>query len=214
MTEPNFDIPPVADIDTADWLRVESGGKLPYDNVRFSVMQGSDRLWACDGEYVACRPKGFHSATRERHERFLASGHYEHVGTFDDVQVFKLLPGSPFKRETKTFIPGRSLWSDIRGAAIAATARDWVLFHDILESIATGLKAAHAAAAAEGGDRNGHGVDAATMYQDALDQVFINIAHRRGPDRAEVDKGLASVRRARGLGSKVLVVPPTRQVIR
>src|SRR6186713_2238165 len=30
-----------------------------YDALRFQVMKGTHRVWACDGEYVACRPRDF-----------------------------------------------------------------------------------------------------------------------------------------------------------
>lgn len=182
--------------ESADWLGLEiPKAKIPYDEIRFSVMRGSQRVWACDGEYVACRPAAFNPATHQRHSNFLASGCYEHVGTFDDVQVFKLLDGSPFKRNDKTFIPGQNLHQDMRQAAIAACARDWVLYHDILDAIASGLKNAFT----EGFAR--------TVFQDALAQIFVHIQQRGGPTQAEVDAGLSNVRAKRGYGNKLIAVP-------
>lgn len=195
--EPNFDAPPVEG-ENLEWLRVESGGKMPYDNARFSVMQGTGRVWACDGEYVACRPKDFHSATADRHRRFLASGHYEHVGTFDDVQVFKLLPGSPFRRDTQTFLPQLNMFECMRQAQLAAVARDWVLFVDILEEIAARLK------------HHLHEAQAAVVYEDTLSGIFVGIQRRQGPSQAEVDAGVSNVRRQRGYQGKMIAVPAAR----
>lgn len=207
MTEPNFDLPPSVPEEAKaaedfDWLRIESACKLPYDKARFMVMQGTGRVWACDGEYVACRPGKFHSGTAARHQRFLESGHYEHVGTFDDVQVFKLLEGSPFRRDTATFLPQLNMFECIRQAAIAATNREWVLYVDILEEIAGRLKASL------------HEAQASVVYQDVLGMIFQNIAMRRGPSQAEVDAGMHNVRKQRGFVGKAIAIPPRQSVKR
>lgn len=181
-----------------DWLETGSQFATPYAAVRFMCMRGSGRVWACDGEYVACRPGGFHEGTRERHQRFLASGHYKHVGTFDDVQVFELLPGSPFRRDNRTLIPGVNLYQDIRECAIAAVNRDWVLYHDILEAIAENVKARFSGEAAN------------EFWGDVLSSIFQSIARRGGPTQAEVDAGLNRVRMARGLGKGRVIAIPNR----
>ncbi len=181
-----------------DWLESDFSGHMPYDPVRFLCMRGSGRLWACDGEYVACRPNDFHPATRQRHANFLASGHYEHVGTFDDVQIFKLLPGSPFRRDNRTFMPGVNLFQDIREAAKAAVARDWALYNDILEEIAGALKSRF------------HADQAKTMFDDILQTIFQNIYLRGGPSQAEVDAGLANIRLKRGVGKGRVIALPNR----
>lgn len=167
------------------WLTSDA---KPWDGVRFSCMNGSTRLWACDGEYVACRPKGFHEGTRARHQRFLESGHYVHVGTFDDVQVFQLLPGSPFRRDNRTLVPGVNVYRDMRECAVAAVKRDWVLYHDILEAIASNIKAKF------------HGAAAGDVYGDILAQIEQSIRLRSGPSQAEIDAGIHNVRKRRGLG--------------
>jgi hypothetical protein len=149
-----------ATTDTADWLEVapelpeylkipeldnpSDGVEVPragaaLKDIRFEVMKGSGRVWACNGRYVACRPSGFNPATAARHNRFLRSGHYKHVGTFDDVQLFELQPGSPFYREPGDPRAG-DLRSLIRAAAIAAVKRDWGAYVDLLSEIATRLK--------------------------------------------------------------------------
>ena len=190
---------PEAPAPEADWLKIETRTKMPYDNVRFMCMQGGGRVWACDGEYVACRPKSFHEGTRTRHENFLASGHYEHVGTFDDVQIFKLLPGSPFRRDNTTFIPGVNLWQDMRQAARAAVARDWVLYTDILEEIASNLK------------RKIHPDLAKDVWEDTLSQIMQSIYLRGGPSQAEIDAGLSNVRTRRGAAKGRVIAMPARR---
>lgn len=185
--------------DDFSWLDGITVELKPWDGVRFLCLAGTGRIWACDGEYVACRPKDFHAKTSERHARFLASGHYKHVGTFDDVQVFELLEGSPFRRDNRTLIPGVNLYQDIRECAIAAVARDWVLYTDILEAIATNVKAKyHANAAGE-------------IWADILSQIEQSIRLRGGPTQAECGAGLADVRRRRGLGAgRAIVLPPRK----
>jgi hypothetical protein len=125
---------------------VKSANRMPYDALRFECMRGTGRVWACDGYYVAYRPfnheldKAANPAVQERHANFLASGHYKHVGTYDEVQIFELLDGSPFKTVKRDYIVGRDFWADIRQAAEIACRREWVDFHDFLEAMAKGIK--------------------------------------------------------------------------
>lgn len=175
---------------------------MPYDALKFACMRGTDRVWACDGEYVAYRPynhvldKAVNPATRERHQNFIDSGHYEHVGTFDEVQIFKLLDGSPFKTVAKNYIVGRDYWADIRQAAQIACRREWVDFHDFLEAMAKGIKHNRTAGFAE------------LAWQDALNQIMINIYHRVGPTPAECAAGIQIVREKRGLRRSIVLPNP------
>ena len=191
------------------WLELAAGDGtiknttgLPYDSLKFACMRGTDRVWACDGHYVAYRPynrafdKEVNPRTRERHEDFLASGHYKHVGTFDEVQIFELLDGSPFKTVKKDYIVGRDYWSDIRQAAQIACRREWVDFHDFLEAMAKGIKHGRTAAFAE------------LAWQDALNQIMINIYHRQGPTPAECAAGIQIVREKRGLRRGIVLPNP------
>lgn len=192
-----------APADDSNWLETGYSFHMPYDTVRFLCMKGSDRVWACDGNYVACRPTAFHEHTRNRHAGFLASGHYKHLGTFDDVQVFELLPESPFRRDNTTYIPGVNLHSDMRACAISACSGDWVLHVDILDEIAKNIKG------------NFHPAAATEMWNDTLSHIQQLIDMRRGPNAAMCGAQLSLVRQRRGLGKgRVIQMPPRRNVIR
>ncbi len=181
------------------WLEVDSieapKSRVPYHDLRFACMRGSGRVWACDGEYVAFRPynhvldKIVNPAFQERIEKFRSSGNMKHVGTFDEVEVYQLLEGNPWKatRDEK-YIAGKSLWNDIRHAAKLACLREWKDYTDLLEAMATGMKA-------------GRDPDfARRAWQDAVEQVMINIYQMGGPTPPEVRAGVENVRASRGYG--------------
>lgn len=204
-----------APVDT-DWLADPSvetqKNATPWDGLRFQVMKGSHRVWACDGEFVACRPNAFANDTiRNRHERFIRSGHYQHIGTFDDVQVFKLLPGSPFLR-TAIDIREAGWYECLRGAAMAAVSRDWGLYHDVLDEIATRLKSTPTGTSS--GDGGVDPVIAKDRWYYVLTQIGQMIYMRGGPTQPEVDAGLQNVRRARGIArGRVIALPTTSRRI-
>ena len=189
------------------WLEIESieapKAALPYDALRFQCMRGSGRVWACDGRYVAYRP--FNHALdnqanpvfQERVERFQREGHFEHMGTFDEVQVFKLKPESPwYAYEDKAYTAGLSLWGDINHAVKLACKRDWKDYTDLLEAMATGMLA--------GGD-----VFARKRWEDALNHIMVGIYQRGGPLAAEVSAGVANVRAARGAARRPAILLAT-----
>lgn len=175
--------------------------KMTEDKRRFQSMargavMGKDRVWACDGEYVAVRLNAANPATRERHQKFLESGHYEHVETQDDVQVFRLLKGSPFKRHYQ-FHTGELRDNDLflMTAKVACT-RDWVAYADLLEEAAARIKGRCDAGTAK------------VAWDEWLQRLFINIAQRGGPTQSEVDAGLQRIRLQRGVGKgKVIALP-------
>ena len=179
------------------WLEIGSieapKSALPYDSLRFQCMRGSGRVWACDGRYVAYRPfnhaldKQANPVFQERVERFQREGHFEHVGTFDEVQVFKLKPESPwYATEEVTYVAGKSLWGDINHAINLACKRDWKDYTDLLEAMAAGMMA--------GRDP----MFARQQWEDAVNQVMIGIYQKGGPLAAEIRAGVENVRSARG----------------
>ena len=179
------------------WLEIDSieapKAALPYDALRFQCMRGSGRVWACDGRYLAYRPfnhvldKQANPALQERIEKFNREGHFTHIGTFDEVMVFKLKPESPwYATEDKAYIAGKSLWGDINHAVKLACARDWRDYTDLLEAMAAGMLAGRDAAFAR------------KQWEDALQQVAIGIYQKGGPLAVEVAAGVENVRLSRG----------------
>src|SRR6185437_11289467 len=164
-----------------------------------SCMRGTDRVMACDGQHLAYRPfnrefdKETNPRTKERMNMFLAAGHYKHVGTWDEVQVYELMPGNPYRHEKKQYIIGQDYWKDIRQAAKAAIDRNWSDYHDILGAMATALKS--------GRDPN----FARTMWSDTINQVAIAIRQMGGkeaPTEKEINEGFVGIRRARGINGR------------
>jgi len=178
------------------WLDIRDAneGKVApaFQHLVDACMRGTNRVMACDGSYLAYRPfnrefdKEVNPRTRERFADFQAAGHYKHIGTFDEVQIFELLEGSPF-RQKKSYVIGTSFWTDIRTAAKAACERNWVDYHDILGAMATAIKT--------GKDPS----FARAMWQDALNHIGIQIQQLKGPTEREVNEGFTGVRKARGI---------------
>lgn len=188
---------------------IAPGAKLTFETKRGKSMAknpfGKDRIWACDGEYVWFRP--FHyvngekvlranPASYERHQRFLAEGHYTHIETQDDVQVYKVNPESPFAR--KGLYLGELSDADVRRqVALAACRRDWVTYTDALEELFGRIK-----------NRGYDAGYAAKVRDDYLKYLDIMIANRGGPTPQECAAGLANVRRRRGAESgRVILIP-------
>ena len=189
------------DIDPAapepSWLEVDTieapKAALPYDSLRFQCMRGSGRVWACDGRYVAYRPfnhaldKVANPVFQERIEKFQREGHFIHLGTFDEVQVFQLKPESPwYAHEDKAYTAGKSLWGDINHAVKLACARDWRDYTDLLEAMASGMMAGREPAFAR------------KQWEDSVAQIMIGIYQKGGPLPVEVKAGVDNVRASRG----------------
>lgn len=180
-----------------DWLEIGSieapKSKVPYDGLRFACMRGSGRVWACDGEYVAYRPynhvldKAVNPAFEERIAKFRSLGNMKHVGTFDEVEVYQLLEGNPWKATIdEVYTAGQSLWKDIRHAAKLVHAREWREYVDLLEAMATGMKAG----------RNPE--FARQAWEDAVNQIMITVYQGHGPLPVEIRAGVENVMRSRG----------------
>ena len=190
------DVPPAAE----DWLEIgdTNAGKVTraFDHLVSSCMRGTDRVMACDGQYLAYRPfnrefdKETNPRTKERFQMFLEKGYYKHLGTYDEVQIYELLPGNPYRQERKQYIIGQDYWKDIRTAATAACNRQWSDYHDLLGAMATALKS---------GRDEGF---ARTMWGDTLNQIAIAVKQIGGanaPTEREINEGFIEIRRARGI---------------
>lgn len=186
-----------------DWLRIEdaNAGKVTraFDHLVSSCMRGTDRVMACDGQYLAYRPfnrafdKETNPRTKERFQMFLEKGYYEHVGTYDEVQIYELLPGNPYRHDKKQYVIGQDYWKDIRTVAKAAIERKWSDYHDILGGMASALKSGRDPAFAR------------TMWGDTLGQVAIMVKQLGGeaaPTEKEINEGFIEIRRARGITGK------------
>lgn len=207
---PELDVPTVqVEVTRAD---------AALQDIRFEVMKGSSRVWACNGRYVACRPGDFKNpATAQRHQKFLRAGNYRHVGTFDDVQLFELLPGSPFYR-TPGNVKAGTWYEVLRAAAQAAVARDFGAYVDLLEEIASRVKGST--------DKD----LAMERFQDTLEYLeqLIFMRWSAGQElrkledhglamasmRAEIDAGVHEIRARRGEKSSSIAVRARPMIIR
>jgi hypothetical protein len=207
-------------LDIPDWLddkpsvRIEGGAKLTGEHKRAPSMAkkllGKSRVWACDGEYVYFRRKKSNPATLQRHNNFTASGHFKHVMTQDDVEIYHLQEKSPFKREPENLtvltIPM------IRRAAVkAAVSRDWGLFVDCISELATKFKS-------QRWEVDGKRISpddgfVKNMYEEALQYIFLTVWKSGGPLQAEIDAGVQDVRTRRGEAtSRLVTLPPAIQI--
>ena len=201
-------VPVVATESTSDnWLEIGSidapKAALPYDALRFACMRGTGRVWACDGRYVAYRPfnhtldKHANPVFQERVEKFQRAGHFIHLGTFDEVQVFQLQPESPWYAKTdEAYTAGKSLWADINHAVKLAMNRDWVDYTDLLEAMAAGMMAGR------------EPMFARKSWEDAVNQIMIGIYQKGGPLPAEIRAGVQNVTEKRG-GNKPRILLAT-----
>jgi hypothetical protein len=208
MGEPAWlDIEPVTD----NWLEIDEisapKAALPYDALRFACMRGSGRVWACDGRYVAYRPfnhaldKHANPVFQERIERFTREGHFKHLGTFDEVMIFQLEPGSPWYATTDAVYPaGKSLWADIAYAVKLACDRDWIDYTDLLEAMAVGMTAGR------------EPMFARKSWEDAVNQVMVGVYQRGGPLPAEIRAGVQNVCLKRKGPAKILIATDITQM--
>lgn len=214
--------PPAGAGDGIEAVRADA----PYSQIKFEVMKGDgrDRVWACNGRYVACRPSGFHEGTRSRHQKFLRAGHYRHVGTFDDVQIFELKPQSPFYR-TEGDVRAGSWYELMRAAAIAAVVQDWGAYVDLLSEIATRLKSSPTGTES-GAVEPAIAKDRFMETLEHLEQLIFmrwrhDIAFKEDQDygkamsamRAVIDSGVREIRARRGEKPGRLIALPARPMV-
>jgi hypothetical protein len=185
--------------------RVESANKLTGEKKRAKSMHKGvlkrGQTWASDGEYVYFRRKQANPATLERHNRFIANGDFKHTDTQDDVEIYKLMPSSPFKRDQADLsaLPPTVVR---RTAILAACSRDWTLFTDALEDLAFKIKNARYT-----DGKPASGEFAKQLWEQQLEYIFRLIAMRRGPSQAEIDMGMQDVRKRRLHNNRTLYLP-------
>lgn len=185
-----------------DWLNIEdaNAGKTTqaFRHLVDACMRGTDRVMACDGQFLAYRPfnrefdKETNPRTKERMAMFMEKGFYKHLGTYDEVQVYELLPGNPYRHQVKQYIVGKDRWADIRKAATLAMHRAWADYHDLLGAMATAIKAGRDPMLAR------------MMWEDTINHVGITIEQmRRGnpdaPTEKEINNAFVQVRADRGI---------------
>ena len=119
---------------------------------------------------------------------------YDHVGTYDEVEIYELKPGNPYYHDGgKSYVVGTNYWGDIRQAAKLACERKFPEYHDFLGGMATAMK---------GGNRDVN--FAKTIWEDTINQITGMINQMRQgnpslPTEKEINEGFIEVRRARGI---------------
>lgn len=193
-----------------DWLsptKIESAAKLTRERSRAKTMQkgllAKGRTWASDGEYVYFRRKQANPATLQRHEQFLKTGDYRHIMTQDDVEVYQLMPTSPFRRQEVNLLE-QDVIQLRRTAAVAACKRDFGLFIDAVSEMASRIKGARYT-----DGRPASGQFAEDLYNQHLTYVFRLIEMRQGPSQREIDQGVIAARQARGDNRQKIILLPS-----
>jgi hypothetical protein len=184
--------------------RISSVGKLTKERSRGTAMHksplGKKRVWSSDGEYVYFRRKMSNPATLERHNRFIATGNYTHVQTQDDVEIYKLEEGSPFKRceQNLAEISEPTLR---RAARLALLHEDFGLFIDIVTEKSSRLKSRL------------HADHATAVFQEWMTYMFQLNEMQGGPSQASIDRGVQKVRKARGeLSNRMIMIPTSSRI--
>ena len=194
-----------------DWPTIEDANALkvkqPFRHLIDSCMRGTNRVMATDGKYLAYRPynrafdKETNPRTKERMNMFREKGFYKHLGTWDEVEVYELMPGNPYYHDgEKAYVVGTDYWADIRTAAKLACERKWPEYHDFLGGMATAMK---------GGGRDP--AFAKTIWEDTINQItgLINQIRQGNPavpTEKEINEGFIEVRRARGIQTRGAVL--------
>lgn len=190
-------------LDTTPAVRIQSSTKVPNEKKRFAVMQkkyaGNDRTWATDGRYVAFRRKIANPEALQRHNEFVDRGHYQHVETQDDVEIYKLTPQSPFYRR-ELDMRELSLPALQRAASILACKQDWKTYTDAIEEVAGRIKAAYDSGTAK------------AVFADTLAYIHVLISLRGGPSENAIREQIAAVQASRKRGSRLIALPSRRRV--
>ena len=193
------------------WLNIEdpNAGKTDhaFRDLINACMRGTDRVMAHNGKWLAYRPynrefdKETNPRTRERMVMHESEGWVKYLGTYDEVQVWELLPtgisGKPnpyYHDGAKEYIVGTDYFGDIRQAAHLACERKWPEYHDFLEGMPIALKRKY----------KKDTLTAKVVWEDALNHIAVAIRQRgpSAPSEKEINAGFVGVRTARGLQTR------------
>lgn len=179
--------------ESSDWLDtgdIRHSTILPMAPIMVKgAFEGRNRKWYTDGQYIWFRRKEANPETITRHNRFMAEGDYEYLGTDDDVEIYALRDQSRFKvagAGTK-ILDMDKLWSMgayqvYRLAAVMACRRKWDNFVDICGFIRERLREKHGAATAQSD----------LEYSDFVEWLYASITLRLGPSRGEIEREMGA----------------------
>jgi hypothetical protein len=194
--------------ESSDWLDtgdVRAARLLPQAPpiMQKGAFEGRNRKWYTDGANIWFRRKEANPETVARHDRFMADGDYEYLGTDDDVEVYALREQSRFKvagANTKVVDLDKlwevGVWQVYRLAAIAAVKHKWDNFVDICGFVRERIRAKHGAAVAQGD----------LEYGDYLAWLDASVKQRLGPSWGEIERETAAVAARRRLNVKGRVI--------
>jgi hypothetical protein len=186
----------------SDWLDTGDvrSAVLPFHAIMVKgAFEGRNRKWFTDGAHIWFRRKEANPETVARHNRFLAAGDYEYLGTDDDIEIYRLRDQSLFKvagANTK-IIDLDKLWSMgayqvYRLAAVAAVKRNWENFVDICGFVREKIRGKHGASVAQGD----------LEYNDFTEWLAASIIQRLGPSWGEVEREVGVIMAKRRMNVK------------
>jgi hypothetical protein len=193
--------------ESSDWLdtgTVRAAKLLPMAPImRQGAFEGHNRKWYTDGAHVWFRRKEANPETIARHNRFMADGDYEYLGTDDDVEIYALREQSRFRvagANTRVVdldqLWRMGAWQVYRLAAKSAVARKWDNFVDICGFVREQIRAKHGQAVAQSD----------LEYADFTSFLAASIAQRLGPSWGEVEREIGAVMARRRMNVKGRVI--------
>jgi len=170
------------------------------------TIAGKGRTWHSDGKYIWFRRKKANPATTQRLNTHIEKGEIKFIVTSDDVEMYEVLPKSPFYRKSAQDLMVIDFQSLKWTAIYAAKKRDWVTFVDALSEMASRIKNR---TYSDGGQATGE--FARQIYSENLNYLFHLVSASGGPVRAEIDREVQNVQLARGTSrnSAILLPPPS-----
>lgn len=167
------------------------------------TIAGKGRTWHSDGKYIWFRRKKANPATTQRLNDHLAKGEIKFIVTSDDVEMYEVLPHSPFFRGEQQDLM-RVDYTTLKWIAIrAAKVGKWEKFVDTLSEIASRIKGK---IYSDGGQATGE--FARMVYNEQLTYIFRLAAMAGGPARETIDREVQAVQSRRGSQRSGIILPP------